>query len=204
MKTLADDIIETEPRIDYLIFNSGVMALPQLILTEHGFEMQIATNHIGHHYLFSLLEPMLLSQSCPCRIITLSSCAHSVRLIYMFFCFLILFLVPYLFHRHTFAFTFLYTTTILIKNGINLLLQWGDIDVNDINFTKGRPYEALTAYGQSKTANLLFAKSLADRFKYRPAGREIISLSVHPGVIKTNLGRYMGKVQSEHILLAFI
>ena len=43
------------------------------------------------------------------------------------------------------------------------------------------------AYGQSKIANLLFAKSLAARF----AGTGRSAFAVHPGVIATNLGRSM-------------
>jgi NAD(P)-dependent dehydrogenase (short-subunit alcohol dehydrogenase family) len=42
-------------------------------------------------------------------------------------------------------------------------------------------------YGQSKLANLLFAKELAKRF----AGTNKTANAVHPGVIQTNLGRYM-------------
>lgn len=42
-------------------------------------------------------------------------------------------------------------------------------------------------YGQSKLANMLFAKELARRF----AGTKKTATAVHPGVIPTNLGRYM-------------
>ncbi len=46
-------------------------------------------------------------------------------------------------------------------------------------------YRPLVAYGTSKLANLLFAKSLARRF----AGTRRTANAVHPGVIETNLGR---------------
>jgi WW domain-containing oxidoreductase len=52
-----------------------------------------------------------------------------------------------------------------------------------------RSYDKWKAYGQSKLANLLFAKELARRM---PAGQ--VALSVHPGVIATNLGRNMGSL----------
>lgn len=42
-------------------------------------------------------------------------------------------------------------------------------------------------YGQSKLANLLFAKELARRF----AGTRRTANAVHPGVVQTNLGRHM-------------
>ena len=50
-----------------------------------------------------------------------------------------------------------------------------------------RSYSPWTAYGQSKLANLLFAKELARRL----AGTRRTANAVHPGVIATNLGRHM-------------
>ncbi len=50
-----------------------------------------------------------------------------------------------------------------------------------------RRYGAWPSYGQSKLANLLFAKELARRF----AGTRRTANAVHPGVIRTNLGRHM-------------
>ena len=51
-----------------------------------------------------------------------------------------------------------------------------------------RDYDKWVAYGQSKTANVLFAVEL-DR---RLAGRGVRALAVHPGVIMTDLGRHLG------------
>jgi WW domain-containing oxidoreductase len=48
-------------------------------------------------------------------------------------------------------------------------------------------YQPWVAYGQSKMANLLFAKELARRF----AGTRRTANAVHPGVIRTSLGRHM-------------
>jgi len=55
-----------------------------------------------------------------------------------------------------------------------------------------RSYSPWIAYGQSKLANLLFAKELARRF----AGTRRTANAVHPGVIKTNLSRHMNPVLS--------
>ncbi len=60
-----------------------------------------------------------------------------------------------------------------------------DVDLDDPNFER-TPYDPWVAYGRSKSANVHFAAELARRF-----GDEIISLSVHPGAIPTNLGRHM-------------
>ena len=56
------------------------------------------------------------------------------------------------------------------------------IDLEDLHFTKGRTYNPWVSYGQSKMANILFAKELNTR-----ANGEYIAVSVHPGVIDTNL-----------------
>jgi NAD(P)-dependent dehydrogenase (short-subunit alcohol dehydrogenase family) len=55
------------------------------------------------------------------------------------------------------------------------------------NLSGERSYSPWTAYGQSKLANLLFAKELAKRLH----GTTKTANAVHPGVIKTNLGRSM-------------
>jgi NAD(P)-dependent dehydrogenase (short-subunit alcohol dehydrogenase family) len=51
----------------------------------------------------------------------------------------------------------------------------------------GGPYSPWRAYGRSKLANLLFAKALARRFQGTPRTAH----AVHPGAIKTNLGRHV-------------
>lgn len=61
-----------------------------------------------------------------------------------------------------------------------------------------RRYDPWTAYGQSKLANLLFAKELARRL----AGTRRTATAVHPGVIQTNLGRHMGVLLQAGLTLA--
>jgi len=63
-----------------------------------------------------------------------------------------------------------------------------DIVWDDVNFER-REYDKFAAYGQSKTANILFSLEL-DR---RLAGRGVHAYAVHPGMIATELGRYMTK-----------
>jgi NAD(P)-dependent dehydrogenase (short-subunit alcohol dehydrogenase family) len=63
---------------------------------------------------------------------------------------------------------------------------FGDVDLDDPNFER-RPYDPFESYGQSKTANVLFAVEL-DR---RLADRGVRAFAVHPGGIRTELGRYM-------------
>ncbi|WP_176593333.1 SDR family NAD(P)-dependent oxidoreductase [Sphingobium sp. EM0848] len=61
-----------------------------------------------------------------------------------------------------------------------------DVDFDDPDFRK-RPYDAFQAYGQSKTANALFALE----FDRRHRDRGIHAFSLMPGVIQTNLGRHV-------------
>ncbi len=61
-----------------------------------------------------------------------------------------------------------------------------DIDFDDINFER-RPYEPFLGYGQSKTANALFAVGLTRRH----ANDGITSNAVMPGGIMTGLQKHM-------------
>jgi NAD(P)-dependent dehydrogenase (short-subunit alcohol dehydrogenase family) len=63
-----------------------------------------------------------------------------------------------------------------------------DIVWDDINFER-REYDKFAAYGQSKTANILFSVEL-DR---RLGARGVHAYAVHPGMIATELGRSMTK-----------
>lgn len=58
------------------------------------------------------------------------------------------------------------------------------------NLDGSRGYSPWANYGQSKLANLLFAKHLARRFE----GSGRTANSVHPGVIRTNLARNMNPI----------
>ncbi|HXW83066.1 MAG TPA: SDR family NAD(P)-dependent oxidoreductase [Candidatus Binataceae bacterium] len=64
--------------------------------------------------------------------------------------------------------------------------QISDVSLDDPNFER-TPYHPFTAYGRSKTANILYAVALDDRLKRRG----IRATSVHPGGILTELGRHM-------------
>jgi NAD(P)-dependent dehydrogenase (short-subunit alcohol dehydrogenase family) len=138
INAFAKDFLSTEKRLDFLVLNAGIMALPNRETTDAGFERQIGVNHFGHFYLTQLLQQRMIdTPNTAGRIVCLSSSAHNM----------------------------------------------GKLVPSDLHFDKGRAYKGWEAYGQSKLANLLFAKGLADRLK----GTPLTAVSVHPGVIKTNL-----------------
>ncbi len=77
VREAADEIKASEPRIDLLINNAGVMFTPQG-LTADGFETQFGTNHLGHFAMTGLLmDHLLLTDGS--RVVTISSPSHKTR-----------------------------------------------------------------------------------------------------------------------------
>ncbi|XP_032515141.2 retinol dehydrogenase 13-like [Danaus plexippus] len=144
VREFSKKILESEPQINILVNNAGVMMCPKE-LTEDGFELQFGTNHLAHFLLTMLLLPKI-KDSTPARIIIVSSRAHT-------------------------------------RFNMNL---------DDINFDK-RSYSPFEAYSQSKLANVLFARELANRLKAHNI-QGVNTYSLHPGVIKTELGRHLDKI----------
>jgi NAD(P)-dependent dehydrogenase (short-subunit alcohol dehydrogenase family) len=61
-----------------------------------------------------------------------------------------------------------------------------DVDLDDPGFER-TPYDPWTAYGRSKTANVLFAVELDRRLR----DRGVRACAVHPGAIMTELSRHL-------------
>ncbi len=73
--SFAQTFLATHERLNILINNAGVMALPAR-RTVDGFEMQFGTNHLGHFALTGLLLPAL--KATPnARVVTVSSNLHN-------------------------------------------------------------------------------------------------------------------------------
>ena len=70
VRTFADNILKSEPRLDFLINNAAVGACPYQ-KTEDGFEMQFGVNHLGH-FLLTMLLLDRLKRSQPSRIINVA------------------------------------------------------------------------------------------------------------------------------------
>ncbi|SSC25144.1 Short-chain dehydrogenase/reductase SDR, partial [Klenkia terrae] len=69
-------VADWEGPLDLLVNNAGVMALPQLTLTDRGWETQFATNHLGHFALTTGLHDALAAASDGARIVSVSSTGH--------------------------------------------------------------------------------------------------------------------------------
>ncbi|WP_425991254.1 SDR family oxidoreductase [Brevundimonas sp. TWP2-3-2] len=70
----ADRLLGQGRPIDILVNNAGVMALPKREVTVDAFEMQFATNYLGHFALTARLLPLLKAGQA--RVVQLSSIAH--------------------------------------------------------------------------------------------------------------------------------
>jgi WW domain-containing oxidoreductase len=73
---------------------------------------------------------------------------------------------------------------VMVSSAAHSQAAKGGIEFDNLDGSKG--YGAWRQYGQSKFANILFAKELARRF----VGTQRTANAVHPGIIKTNLARH--------------
>jgi len=138
VRAFAKGWLASHGELQLLVNNAGIMACP-LARTGEGWELQFATNHLGHFLLTALLAPALRA-GAPARVVNLSSAGH----------------------------------------------RFGPVDFEDIHFER-RAYDKWVAYGQSKTANVLFTQELDRRLQTS----DVRSYAVHPGVIMTELARHL-------------
>ncbi|CCF55824.1 hypothetical protein KAFR_0A03890 [Kazachstania africana CBS 2517] len=75
----ASKIAKMEKKIDVLINNAGIMAVP-FEMTRDGFEIQMQTNYVSHFLFTMRLLPLL--RECNGRIISLSSIGHHFEFSY--------------------------------------------------------------------------------------------------------------------------
>ncbi len=154
---------QTEERIDLLINNAGIMAVPHE-LSPDGIELQLATNHVGHFALTARIWDLLESavaplagegggqpgltprapspgeaEARPPRVVNVSSLAH----------------------------------------------RPGRFDFDDMALEGPHAYTPMGAYRRSKLANLLFTYELERRCDQ--ADVAILATAAHPGLTRTKL-----------------
>jgi NAD(P)-dependent dehydrogenase (short-subunit alcohol dehydrogenase family) len=125
--------------VDVIVANAGIMAIPTRQITPHGWELQMATNYLGHFALVTGLRAALQA-------------GERARVA-------------------------------VISSGVQLRVGF---DFNDPEFTR-RPYDRWAAYGQSKTAEVLLAVGIAQRW----AEDGISANACAPGWIHTGLQRHV-------------
>jgi NAD(P)-dependent dehydrogenase (short-subunit alcohol dehydrogenase family) len=73
---------------------------------------------------------------------------------------------------------------VMVSSGAHFWAPEAGIELDNLAAERG--FEPFRQYGQSKLANVLFAKELARRW----SGTSRTANALHPGVIRTNLGRH--------------
>ncbi len=76
VRAAGHEVLAQFDRLDLLINNAGVMATPYE-RTTNGYELQLATNHLGHAALTAHLLPLLLATDGS-RVVGVSSLAHRI------------------------------------------------------------------------------------------------------------------------------
>lgn len=82
VRAAAMAILAKTDRVNILINNAGIMAVPGLEFTKNGHELQFGTNHLSHFLFFQLLKPALLAAATPgfhSRVVNVSSAAHRIH-----------------------------------------------------------------------------------------------------------------------------
>lgn len=75
---------------------------------------------------------------------------------------------------------------IVVVSSIGHKFCWRKMATDDLHYNTQK-YSPMGAYAASKLANVLFVKSLADEL----VDSKVVAVSLHPGVIATNLGRHI-------------
>lgn len=138
VRAFAERFLATGRAIDIVIGSAAVMACPPTRVGP-GWELQFATNHLGHFALVNRLWPAI--ERGGGRVVAVSSGGHH-----------------------------------------NSPIRW-----DDLWFERG--YDKWQAYGQAKTANVLFAVHLDALAR----DRGVRAFALHPGGILTPLQRHLAK-----------
>ena len=134
VRLLAAAYLDRYSRLDILVNNVGGFFLTRQI-SDDGYEMTFALNHLSYFLLTELLRDLLIA-SAPARIVNVASESH----------------------------------------------RDSRINFEDPQLTQR--YWGLTAYGQSKLANVLFTYELAHRL----VETGVTANALHPGFVRTGLG----------------
>lgn len=70
------DAFKATQRVDVLLNNAGVMAVPELQITKDGYEKTFQSNHLGHFALTAGMEPLLNPEGS--RVVNVSSMAYLI------------------------------------------------------------------------------------------------------------------------------
>jgi NAD(P)-dependent dehydrogenase (short-subunit alcohol dehydrogenase family) len=161
---------EDIPAIDIVINNAGIMSIPELTLSEDGVELQLATNHVGHFLFTNLIMSKIIAatKNAPAgagRIVNISSMANLVSPL------------------RASDINWEKPATQLPENEKP---NFAMMKMASLVVDEDMSYIPMGAYGQSKTANVLYSVALNKRL-YKKHG--LLSIALHPGEMRSELHR---------------
>ncbi|KAG5836757.1 hypothetical protein ANANG_G00231950 [Anguilla anguilla] len=143
VRSFAENFLKTEPRLDLLINNAGVMGPGR---TEEGLDLAFGVNHLGHFLLTRLLLERLKMADAG-RVVNVAALLYRLGGVNF----------PAL--------------TAPPRDSAPARSGWAHVQ----------------SYSNSKLCNLLFTRELANQLE----GTSVTCYSLHPGVVKTEIGRDM-------------
>lgn len=175
----SEQFLRTEKRLDILINNAGMIGKEEPQLSVDGIELTLAVNHLGPFLLTQNLLELLIKSGPGSRIVNVASLMHH-------------FANPSAFQDLDGS---------LARDGFpgipqDFFLHQKPPRPNFVmdnlipTVVKQKMYDSFLSapqiirYGNSKLANVLFTKELAKRLD----GKGVTAYSLHPGVIRTEIG----------------
>ena len=156
VREAAASINASVEKIDVVINNAAIMACP-FAKTVDGIESQFGTNYVGHFLLTNLLMEKILAAGSGSRIVNVSSSGHRMADVRL--------------DDWNFEVDSIF---LFYRTGETVLLTVVVVE-------NGALYHPWKAYGQAKTATILFTVALASKLK----SRNIHAFSLHPGCMHT-------------------
>ncbi|KAI4213894.1 MAG: hypothetical protein LQ351_003589 [Letrouitia transgressa] len=169
----AKEVNKFRGAVDILINNAGVMNIPERTLSKDGFEMHLATNHLGPFAFTNLVLAKILASSKSPRIVNIVSNGYALS--------------PFRFSDWNFD----------GQRKIPEAEQPPKETCKMFGVPWGLDYIPPVAYGQSKTAGILFTKQLSKRLQ----GKATV-ICLNPGAIDTDLWRQMPREVVEQVFAA--
>ena len=169
VRAAAKEVSQLTDRLDLIINNAGIMT-PTRQTTKEGIEGQFGANHIGHFLLTNLLMSQLLasvssSKEGATRVINLTSLGHRLS--------------PVRFSDYN-----------LKKSNEEVPEAERHVPLPPaFSKTASDGYNGYVAYGQAKTANILFSVGMNEKF----GNQGVKSYAVHPGCKYSAATRLFGR-----------
>ncbi|KAF3767577.1 NAD(P)-binding protein [Cryphonectria parasitica EP155] len=169
VRAAARAFLSSAARLDILLLNAGIMGCPPAV-SEDGYEVQFATNHLGHALLLRLLTPLLLTTTTTTTTTADAGAAGAaatsdVRVVSL--------------------------ASVGYKYVTAGTIQFDTLADRD-QIMDPSVVSPVQRYTQSKLANVLYAQEVARRFP------QFTTVSVDPGAVATELfSREPGDAQME-------